>query len=255
MSQPDSNRTGSENRRPTSNGIRDTFLSGDRAELFSERPQTFENFTYQRGSLVNPLVTSIYEDRNGILWIGSMGGLNRIDRRTGKNTVPAGSGIHNEILSILEDRSGVLFAGTFHKGLQRLDPETGKVSAYVRSREPSNLDKNPIMRLMFDHEGTLWAATYGGVIRFDRATGSFITYTAEKQNTIQYQEIKEDSNGMLWLGAQSGLHRFDPHTGRFTIYEHDLDNPRSLSDNRVNSVHFDRSGNMWVGTQNGLGQI
>jgi len=59
---------------------------------FSERPQAFENFTYQRGRLANALVTSIYEDHNGILWIGSMGGLNRIDRRNGKNTVPAGSG-------------------------------------------------------------------------------------------------------------------------------------------------------------------
>ena len=36
------------------------------------------------------------------------------------------------------------------------------------------------------------------------------------------------------------------------MYEHDPNNPRSLSDNRVNSVHFDRTGNMWVGTQNGL---
>jgi ligand-binding sensor domain-containing protein len=101
--------------------------------FFSEMPQAFETFTHQRGSLVNALVTSIYEDHNGILWIGSMGGLNRIDRRTGKNTVPAGSGVHNEILSILEDRSGVLFCGTFHQGLERIDPETGKLSPYVHS--------------------------------------------------------------------------------------------------------------------------
>jgi len=73
--------------------------------FFAEKPSAFDNFTYKRGSLVNPLVTAIYEDHTGILWIASMGGLNRIDRRTGKNTVPAGSGVGNEILAILEDRS------------------------------------------------------------------------------------------------------------------------------------------------------
>jgi PAS domain S-box-containing protein len=223
--------------------------------LFSEMPQTFETFTHQRGSLVNALVTSIYEDHNGILWIGSMGGLNRIDRRTGKNTVPAGSGVHNEILSILEDRSGVLFSGTFHQGLERIDPETGKLSPYVHSHKPSNLANQPIMRLIFDHNGTLWGATYGSVSRFDSTTGNFIRYTLDKENSIQYQEIKEDSQGTLWLGARSGLHRFDPRTRQFTVYEHDPDDPRSLSSTRVNSVHFDRSGNMWVGTQNGLDQF
>jgi ligand-binding sensor domain-containing protein/signal transduction histidine kinase len=229
-----------------------TCLQEIQPNFFAERPQAFENFTYQRGSLVNALVTSIYEDHAGILWIGSMGGLNRIDRRTGRDTVPAGSGVGNEILSILEDHSGVLFSGTYHQGLQRIDPATGKLSPYVLNHEPSNLANHPIMRLVFDHEGTLWAATYGGVSRFDGATGNFVTYTPEKQNAIQYQEIKEDSKGFLWLGAQSGLHRFDPRTGQFKIYEHNPNDPRSLSDNRVNSVHFDRSGNMWVGTQNGL---
>jgi signal transduction histidine kinase/ligand-binding sensor domain-containing protein len=229
-----------------------TCFQGTEPNYFTERPQAFENFTYQRGSLADPLVTSIYEDRNGILWIGSMGGLNRIDRQTGKNVVPPGTGVGSEILSILEDRSGVLFSGTFHQGLQKLDRDTGKLSPYERSRAQSNLDRNPIMRLVFDREGTLWAATYGGISRLDRTTGNFITYTPEKENTIQYQEIKEDSQGNLWLGAQSGLHRFDPRTGQFTIYAHDPDDLRSLSDNRVNSLHFDHSGGLWVGTQNGL---
>jgi signal transduction histidine kinase/ligand-binding sensor domain-containing protein len=219
--------------------------------LFAERAQVFENFTYQRGSLVNPLVTTIYEDHNGVLWIASMGGLNRIDRRTGRNTAPAGSGFGNEIMSMIEDRSGALLAGTFQR-LQRLDPETGKLSPYARSGEPSTLHKIAIQCLMFDHQGTLWAATYGGVSRFDPATGNFVTYTPDKENTVLFQAIKEDSKGILWLGAQSGLYRFDPRTGQFMLFEHDPDAPSSLSDNRVNSVHFDRTGGMWLGTQNGL---
>jgi ligand-binding sensor domain-containing protein len=83
--------------------------------------------------LVNPLVTSIYEDHHGIVWIASMGGLNRIDRRTGKNIVPAGAGVGgDEIIAILQDPSGDLLAGTF-QGLQRLDQKTGELSRYARS--------------------------------------------------------------------------------------------------------------------------
>ena len=216
--------------------------------FFSSAPQPFEDFTYQRGSLLNPLVTSIYEDHNGTVWIGSMDGLNRIDRRTGKNT--ATSSIGNEIMAILEDRQGVLFCGTFHSGLKRLDRETGQASRYVAGSATHST--GPIMRMIYDHEGSLWAAEYGGVGRFDPATGAFTILTPDYQNTVQYQEIKEDSGGFFWLGAQSGLHRFDPRTGEFKIYEHHPDDPRSLSDNRVNSVHFDHRGTLWLGTQNGL---
>lgn len=220
-------------------------FQGNEPNFFSERPQGFENFTYQRGNLIDPLVTSIYEDRNGILWIGSMGGMNRIDLRTGKNTVLPRSG--NEILAILEDRQGALFCGTFHEGLKRIDRGTGKLSPYISRQSVS-----PVTRLIYDHEGNLWAAEYGGVGRFNAATGTFAMYTPENQNTVQYQEIKEDRKGYFWLGAQSGLHRFDPRTGQFNIYEHHPEDPKSLSDNRVNSVHFDRRGTLWVGTQNGL---
>jgi signal transduction histidine kinase/ligand-binding sensor domain-containing protein len=221
--------------------------------FFSEAPLPFENFTYQRGNLVNPLVTSIYEDSSGILWIGSMGGLNRIDRRMGTNIVPTGSGVGNELLSILEDTKGTLFTGTFHQSLQAINRETGEVSPYGRRLPPHYV--SPIMQLTYDHQGNLWAAMYGGVGRFDPATGRFVMYSPENQNTIQYQKITEDKEGYLWLGAQSGLHRFDPRTGQFKIYEHKPDDPESLSDNRVNAVHFDRQGTLWAGTQDGLSKL
>ena len=225
-----------------------TCFQGVDPNFFSEQPPPFESFTYQRGSLLDPLVTSIYNDSNGIPWIGSMGGLNRIDRRSGTN-VPSPR-IENEILDIREDQNGILFGGTFHEGLRRIDRATGKLDPYF-SKEPLQ-GTSPIMRLIFARDGSLWAAMYGGIGHYNSVAGSFTMFTPDKPNTIQYQEIKQDKDGFLWLGAQSGLHRFDPNTGQFKMFEHHPDDPKSLSDNRVNSVLFDHLGTLWVGTQDGL---
>jgi signal transduction histidine kinase/streptogramin lyase len=161
--------------------------------------------------------------------------------------------IGNEILAILEDREGVLFCGTFHQGLERIDRKTGKRSPYVPGS--SKHSTGPVMRLLYDHEGNLWAAEYGGAGRFVPAAGTFTMYTPDLENSVQYQEIKEDKGGFLWLGGQSGLHRFDPRTAQFKVYEHHTDDPSSLSDNRVNSIHIDREGTLWMGTQNGLDRL
>jgi signal transduction histidine kinase len=93
--------------------------------------------------------------------------------------------------------------------------------------------------------------------RFDAATERFITYKPDQQgNNFFYLQLVEDQEGILWLGSEfAGLQRFDPATGKFTVYLHDLSRSDGLSDNRVNSVYFDHSGAMWVGTQNGLDKL
>jgi ligand-binding sensor domain-containing protein/signal transduction histidine kinase len=220
---------------------------------FSEKPPLFVNFTHQRGSLKGSLVTSIYEDRKKVLWIGSTGGLNRIDRARGENTVPPGVGVKGEILSILEDPAGTLVAGTFRQGLQRLNPANGQAGPY--DSPPgihSNQSVDAIMRILFDHAGNLWAATWGGLGRFEPATGSFEILKPSPVDEVNYSDIKEDGKGILWLGGEEGLQRFDPKSRKFTVYRHDPDDPHSVSDHRVNSVFFDRSGGLWLGTQDGF---
>jgi ligand-binding sensor domain-containing protein/signal transduction histidine kinase len=221
--------------------------------FFSERPPGFESFTHQRGNLAGSLVTSIFEDRNKILWIGSTGALNRIDRVNRRNTVPKGVGVEGEILSIVEDPSGTLVAGTFRQGLLKLDPDTGYATPYSYRRGAlPNLDTSPIMRLLFDHRGTLWVARWGSLNRFDPATGKVDTYKSDPQNPVDYSDILEDPEGALWLGGESGLQHFDPKTGHFSVYKHDPDDAHTVSDNRVTSVYLDRSGGLWLGTQNGV---
>ncbi len=65
-----------------------------------------------------------------------------------------------------------------------------------------------------------------------------------------------DRSGTLWVGTDTGgLNQFDPATGAFTRYQHDPNDPRSLSHNRVNSIYEDPPGTLWLGTYGGLNRF
>jgi PAS domain S-box-containing protein len=227
---------------------------------FTTNPLPFKTIPHLDSAegAAEPFVGAIYEDHQGILWIGTLEALNALDRKTGRYTSyrrAAGPAASTDVITILEDPSGDIWAGTYNHGLLRLDRRTGKFQTYRHNpADPSSLSNDVVTRLLLDHNGTLWVATNDGLNRFDAATGRFTVYKPDPPNSIvDYLELVEDPKGALWLGTDSsGLHRFDPATAQFTGYEHDMDRPGSLSDNRVNSVHFDRYGTMWVGTQNGL---
>jgi ligand-binding sensor domain-containing protein/signal transduction histidine kinase len=224
--------------------------------VFAEKPPAFQSFTPQRGTLAGALVTTIFEDSDRILWIGTTGALNRIDRKTGQDDVAPASAAKSDILSIIEDRSGTLVAGTYRDGLQKVDRKTGLLTPYGRDpHRPSNQSENPILRLLIDRSGVLWATTWGGLGRFDPSTGNFQRFRPDTHSATDYYDVKQDIRGGMWIGGDSGLQYYEPETNHFTIYKHDPDDPQSLADNRVNSVYPTRSGEVWVGTQNGLDKL
>jgi len=223
--------------------------------FFAPKPPPFAKFANPSGgrnSISPGLVGALYEDRQGVLWVGVNRSLVRIDRKTGlSSSFQPGAG--SEVLSIIEDGPVFLWiAGT--NPLLRYNRKTGELRRYVHNRaDPSTLCSGAVQRLLIDHRGTLWAATWDGLCRFDSLTQRFTTYKPDpKTRGLNYYAIAEDPQGNLWLGSNLGLHRFDPKTDQFTVYSHKSDDPHSLSDNRVVAIYFDRAGSMWVGTQNGL---
>jgi streptogramin lyase len=191
------------------------------------------------------------------LWVGTPAALNRIDRKTGQRTYyrrRAGPAATTDVIAIREDRSGNLWVGTYGHGLLRLERRTGQFKTYQHDpADPHTVSSDIIMRLLEDHDGTLWVISSDGLNRFEKTRERFTTYRLDSKRSPFFLELIEDGERALWLGTKSsGLYRFDPATGHLTNYEHDMKRPGTLSDNRVNSVYIDRSGTMWVGTQNGL---
>jgi len=221
----------------------------------SFRPLLGDNIS--PNSLGEHLINFIYPDRRGVLWVSTPGALLGVDRQSGEyRSYPPPGGLNDDIVAMTEDRSGAMWVGTTGRGLNRFDPNTGRFTAYLHnSAVPSSLSNDTVDHLFVDHKGTIWVGTGNGLNRFDPATGRFVVYRDSQNRTEPVYGIAEDQSGALWLGGTSGLRRFDPATGKFTDYQHKLDNPTSISDNRVINVYIDQSGAVWAATHNGLDRL
>ena len=249
-------------------------LCGDRegnvwAGLYSSEPNFFRTerppFAPLRVTRSSPrshgekIVGAVYEDHDHVLWMATTGALNRINRRSGESTSyqPPGQGLSSDVIAITEDRVGGLWVGTYGAGLSRFDRRTGRFKTYLHEPDnPSSLSSNIVSRMMIDHAGTMWIATYNGLDRFDPRNESFVAYKQDaKSDAEMYFNLSEDKSGFLWMGSWGGLNRFDPNTGQFTVYAHKVGDPTSLSDNAVTSTYVDHSRTLWVSTENGLNKL
>jgi signal transduction histidine kinase/ligand-binding sensor domain-containing protein len=224
--------------------------------FFRKKPLPFENLTRRSGCKdgdISGLVSSIYQDSQGYLWLAANRRLRRINRKTGE-CVSIREVDDSEVLSIAEDGKGVLWLGNAPPGLLRYDLGTGRRTGYSHdSGDPTTLCSGVIDHVLIDRAGTLWSATWDGLCGFDAATQRFTTYKPDPTTRgLNYYAIAQMNDGAIWLGGNLGLHRFDPGTHTFKRWNHKRDNSSSLSDNRVNAVFADRLGRLWIGTQNGL---
>ncbi len=62
--------------------------------------------------------------------------------------------------------------------------------------------------------------------------------------------IVQDHQGFLWLGGSGGLAHYDGY--EFTLYKHDPKDVNSLSNNGINDMVIDATGQLWIATSSGL---
>ncbi|MFD2886364.1 ligand-binding sensor domain-containing protein [Chitinophaga cymbidii] len=146
--------------------------------------------------LAHNSVTSIIQDRKGLMWIGTRGGLDRFDGYTFKNCRDEknkfGNVGNNRITAIAEDHNGMLWVGT-GKGVFMYDPYQ-EVFTALDTAPQSYID-----RLLIDHENNLWFLVNTSLYKYDQATKKL------EDLKMQVTCITIDSSRNVWIGNRDGV--------------------------------------------------
>lgn len=188
-------------------------------------------------------VHCMFEDREGNVWLGTIGdGLLRLRRRR-VTMLNASSGLPDTgSNSVLEDARGNLWIGTA-KGLCRLS--AGKLTTYFLPIARDQSGSSRIAAIHEEHGGALWFGVGNGVVRY--SDQRFTEYPLPGLGLIF--AITEDRRGQMWLGTDGGLRRF--RDGQITSFNR----ADGLVNNEVKHLYEDRAGALWLGTTGGLSRF
>jgi len=155
--------------------------------VLSQNP---ENFRFKRFlanasknyGLSGNYVSTMYQDSQNRLWVGTYDGLNLLDKKTFRfvcyQSKPGNAQrlSNNQIQVIYEAPlkfgTSYLWIGT-SEGLNRFEPRTGTFRHYTTA---DGLPANRIASIQADEKGIFWIATSRGLSRFDPVTEQFRNY-------------------------------------------------------------------------------
>ncbi len=167
------------------------------------------------------------------------------------------------VKAICQDKYGFMYFGT-EDGLNRYDGYKFKILRH-NPENNNSLSYNDITALCVDHKGIIWIGTFNaGLNRYDQTKNNFTRFINDprNQNSISHDNINaiiEDNSGNIWIGTDYGLNKLIiDSTGNKYSFKHFFHIPNkqnTLCGNIIFSIYQDKSGNIWIGTDNGLNKI
>ncbi|HTW37828.1 MAG TPA: two-component regulator propeller domain-containing protein [Steroidobacteraceae bacterium] len=244
-------------------------MGGGLVQFDADAGKTTDLDTLLRRHVVidNGRVMSLYQDRRGTLWVGTMAdGLKRLAPDGRLDSIPVRPGDTHSlsaagIMTIVETRDGEIWLGTYGGGVNVLDPATGLIRQLpYRSGAPGAVSSAMVTAIAQDARGNLWFGTDGGGLDLARADGTVIEVFRHDPNdpgslpANTIYALALDEHGGLWVGTDGGgLARLvgspaAPQSIRFRVFSRE----QGLSSDVINGVLPDASGHLWLSGDSGL---
>jgi ligand-binding sensor domain-containing protein/signal transduction histidine kinase len=236
----------------TGNGLAVLNLRTHRVTRYSFAP---------RGPQHLPLtgVSSMLEDRDGNLWIGTFSdGLLKFDRahhrfiRYRHDAANPDSLPEDRVTTLFEDREGDVWVGLGATAPVYFTerPLPFKTLPFD-SANAANLGEKLVNVLYEDRTGSLWIGTTGALDRLDQREGRDTRFEIPGHGIdADVLSVVENPSGTMWVGTSGlGLYRLDPNTRRIQRFRYtEDDGPAAI----VTGLTLDQAGDLWVATKAGL---
>jgi ligand-binding sensor domain-containing protein/signal transduction histidine kinase len=252
--------------------VRDLFETRDGEYLVATsggvsrfNPRSEPKFTTVPSRAADPrksAATVFLQGQDGTVWVGTLGGLMRLDRSGSESRLVRvemnGEGIAptRDVTALLEDRHRTLWIGT-DDGLYRWWRD-GRLARYTtRDGLPSAF----IHDLLEDRRGQLWVAT---------RSGGFFTLTADAGDrrpviTRKYSrangyvdwafDLFERADGRLEVATNFGLYEFRADDTVRDSPPQMYTKRHGFSYHEIETIAEDRDGNLWLGSVNGAMKV
>jgi len=181
---------------------------GGGLNVLDRRHDKFKRYLYKENdaATLHSEITSMIEDENERLWVGSNSGLHLFSKK-GIELAPLSFSTINGFVNGITAR-------TFYKDAQGAVWIGGAPGLYVVNGNNMKAlnDDLYINAITQDKKGNIWLAlSYGGIAMYNSSNGQFVRHT-EKDGLPNTNVIGllEDDNGFFWLSTDNGLIKYNP---------------------------------------------
>ncbi len=192
----------------------------------------------------------VFEDRAGVLWLGTRHGLYRL---SDGRLVPESHSLKGRTISaIFQDRDDRLWVGTANGGLFASNTQ-GKTWHHWTTA--TGLPGPGIYTIAQDVAGDLWVGTRNGLVRLQQTEqfeqASLTTYgPADGLDEALIVALHASADGSLYIGTVSyGLVRYRDGVFQAVSEQH------GLSDATVWAILEDQLGSFWLSSNRGIARI
>jgi ligand-binding sensor domain-containing protein/DNA-binding CsgD family transcriptional regulator len=209
--------------------------------------------------LTSNSVSTIVQDKDGFMWIGTLTGLNMYDGYRYKtydfNLLEKNTITNSRITDLKLANDGKLWIATYGGGLNIYDPRYRRFENISLGSGAKDLLANNVLEIFISKAGNVYAGTEAGLfLVVDDSLKIFKQLTYGKLGNTIVNCLNSDSEGNVWIGTQGeGLFKTYFDTKNSFVAESVPLKGQSVN---IRAMSTDNKGNIWIGYfENGFSQL